>query len=261
MRVLLVFLFLITFTISSQEVMVEKEEKSFSQGEMIKYKVHYGFVNAGEAIMKVDESLKTINGKNCYQVLVEGNSIGMFDFFLPIRDQWGTYIDTSSNVPQKFFMKIAEGKYRKHEIVDFLHQKRKVNVKKYHVKDEYWKPIETFEIPENAQDIVSGYYYVRTLNFDKMKEGDVISINVFFEDEVFDFRIRYVGIDKVKTKLGSYEAIVLSPIMPKNSLFDGENSIRIWLSNDSKKIPLKVKASMFVGAVEVDIHEYEAGKN
>lgn len=237
----------------------EKRDESFLRGEKIKYKVHYGFVNAGEAIMTIDDNYEKINGATCYQILVEGNSIGMFDFFLPIRDQWGTYIDTTNIIPHKFFMKIAEGKYRKHEIIEFDQNEHKADVKKYHTKDHYWRPIESHDIPEKVQDIVSGYYYLRTLNFKTMKEGEIISMNVFFEDEVFDFNIRYVGIDKVKTKLGTYEAIVLSPIMPENSLFDGENSIRVWLTNDSKKIPLKVKANMFVGAVEIDIQEYISG--
>lgn len=261
MRTLVTFIIAPILIAIGANTLESNSEESFHRGEKIRYKVHYGFVNAGEAIMTIDDNYIDVNGATCYQILVEGNSIGMFDFFLPIRDQWGTFIDTAQIVPHKFFMKIAEGKYRKHEIIEFDQGDNKANVKKYHTKEHFWKPIETHDVPGEIQDIVSGYYYLRTLNFKKMKEGDVISMNVFFEDEVFDFNIRYVGIDKVKTKLGTYEAIVLSPIMPENSLFDGENSIRVWLTNDSKKIPLKVKANMFVGAVEVDIQEYEPGKH
>ena len=237
------------------------ESAVFSAGEQIKYKVHYGFVNAGEAIMKIDEKLSSINGKPCYKVIVEGNSIGMFDFFMRVRDVWGTEIDTSSLIPHKFFMKIEEGKYRKHEVINFEQYDQKARVRKYHTKEKYWKPIVSHEVPENVQDIVSSYYYLRTLDFEKMSFGQVIRVNVFFEDEVFDFKIRYIGIEEVKTKIGVYQALVLSPIMPENSLFDGENSIRVWLSNDKNKIPLKVKANMFVGAVEVDIQEYIEGKS
>ena len=63
----------------------------------------------------------------------------------------------------------------------------------------------------------------------------------------------------MKTKLGTIRAIVLSPIMPENGLFDGENSIKVWISDDQNKVPLKVKAQMFVGAVEVDIQAYNKG--
>lgn len=256
----IVFLTLLMFFIDTQSD-ENKVKTNFSLGEQIKYKVHYGFVYAGEAIMTIDNNFSTVNEKPCYNILVEGNSIGMFDFFLRIRDTWGTQIDTAAIIPHQFFMKIAEGKYRKHEIIDFEQEEQMVKVKKYHTKQEFWKPIETHEVPEKIQDIVSSYYYLRTLDFQKMNFGDTISINVFFEDEVFDFNIRYVGIEKVKTKIGTYEALVLSPIMPENSLFDGENSIKVWLTNDQNKIPLKVKANMFVGAVEVDIQDYHSGVN
>ena len=48
--------------------------------------------------------------------------------------------------------------------------------------------------------------------------------------------------------------------MPKNGLFDGENSIRLWMSDDAIRIPVKVRAELFVGAVELDITSYQGTK-
>ncbi|HNP19178.1 MAG TPA: DUF3108 domain-containing protein [Fulvivirga sp.] len=232
---------------------------SFTKGEVIDYKVHYGFVNAAEGKMVIHDDLFTINGRPCYKIDVFGKSIGMFDLFLRIRDNWGTYLDTASIVPQKFYQKIEEGRYRKHEIIDFDHQNDQVKVHNYHFREERWKPIEEFEIPKYAQDIVSGYYYLRTLNFSKIKEGEIIPIKAFFDDEVYDFKIRFIGREQLKTKLGTINSLVLSPIMPENGLFNGENSIKVWISEDRNKVPLKIRANMFVGAVEVDIQAYSKG--
>ena len=232
---------------------------SFIPGEIITYKVHYGFVNAAEGEMIISDKIYAVNGRNCYKIDVFGKSIGMFDLFLRIRDNWGTYLDTASIIPQKAYRKIEEGKYRKHEVVKFDHFNENVVVQDYDHKKENWKPVENFEIPQYAQDMVGGYYYLRTLDFDNMKEGDIIKLKAFFDDEVYDFNIRYVGREDVKTKIGKIRSIVLSPIMPENSLFDGENSIRVWISDDKNKVPLKVKAEMFVGAVEVDIQSYDKG--
>ncbi len=233
---------------------------SFYRGEVIDYKVHYGFVNAAEAQMVIHDDLHDINGRKCFKIDVNGKSIGMFDLFLRIRDNWGTYLDTASIIPQKFYQKIEEGKYRKHEIVDFDHENKQVNVHNYHFKKQEWKPIEKFEIPQYAQDIVSGYYYLRTIDFKSLKENEIIKLKAFFDDEVFDFKIRFIGREEVKTKLGVIRSVVISPIMPENSLFDGENSIRVWISDDRNKVPLKIKAEMFVGAVEIDIQSYSQGK-
>jgi hypothetical protein len=232
---------------------------SFRQGEVIDYKVHYGFVHAAEGQMVISENIYEINGRKCYKIDVFGKTIGMFDLFLRIRDNWGTYLDTAAIIPQKFFQEIEEGKYRKHEIIDFDHDNKKVDVHNYHFRDKLWKPIQSFEIPKYAQDLVSGYYYLRTVDFSKLKNGDIIPIKAFFDDEVYDFKIRYLGLEDVKTKIGNIHAILISPIMPENGLFDGENSIKVWISNDRNKVPLKIKAEMFIGAVEIDIQSYKQG--
>ncbi len=235
------------------------DNTSFIPGEVINYKVHYGFVNAAEGKMIIHDQLEKINGRTCYKIDVYGKSIGMFDVFLRIRDNWGTYLDTASIIPHKSYRKIEEGKYRKHEIVDFDHLNGKAIVHNYHNRNKEWKPLEEYEMPKYSQGMVSGYYYLRTLDFKKLKENEIIELKAFFDDDVYDFNIRFLGREEVKTKLGKIRALVLSPIMPENSLFDGENSIKVWISDDANKVPIKVKAQMFVGSVEVDILSYKKG--
>lgn len=257
-RILLIISFVAIIAIAN--VQTANSQTNFSTGEVIKYKVHYGFINAVEGEMTIDKEIKYMNGKPCYAIEVKGRSVGMFDLFLRIRDTFGTYIDTTDLVPMQFYRVIEEGKYRKHEIVDFNRDSSMATVRNYHFNDQYWKPEETFEMAPDAQDLISAYYFLRTLDFDQFTKDEIITLKIFFDDEMYDFQIRYLGKEQVKTKLGKYNAIVLSPIMPDNKLFKGENSIRAWISDDEDKIPLKVKAKMFVGAVEVDILDYSSGK-
>ena len=233
------------------------ENNCFEPGEVIEYTAHYGFVHAAKGKMVISKDIYTLNNRPCYKIDVFGESIGMFDMFLRIRDNWGTYLDTASIVSHKFYRVIEEGKYRKNEVVTFNHEKQQAKVKTYDHKKEKWKSAEYFDTKKNIQDLVSGYYYLRVLDFNKYKEGDIITIDAFFDDELYKFQVRYIGKETIKTKLGKIKSLVLSPIMPENSLFDGENSIKVWISDDLNKVPLKIKAEMFVGAVEIDINNYE----
>lgn len=235
------------------------DNTSFKKGEVLKYKVHYGFINAATAEMTISPGIYDIHNRKCYKIEVIGRSVGMFDLFLRIRDTWGTYLDTASIITHKFYRKLAEGKYRKHEIVDFDHINKLARVRTFHNKKKQWRPEETFQIPENVQDLVSGYYYLRTIDFSGLKKGDLIKIDAFFDDELYDFTIRFIGREELKTKLGKIRSLVMAPVMPENSLFDGENSIQVWLSDDINKVPLKIKAEMFVGAVEIDITDFKKG--
>jgi hypothetical protein len=118
------------------------------------------------------------------------------------------YIDTSAILPQRFHRNIEEGKYRKKENMMFDHYKDMVTV-------EDKKETNTFKVPDNVQDIVSGVYYLRTLNYDKRKIGEPIRIQGFFDDEVFDFTVTYRGKETVETKAGMIKAIKLIPKMPE----------------------------------------------
>jgi hypothetical protein len=94
-----------------------------------------------------------------------------------------------------------------------------------------------------------------------MKVNDTIKINAFFEDKLYDFKIKYVGKTKIDTKFGDIQVIKLVPIMPDNQLFNGENSISVFLSDDKNKIPVRMQAEMFVGSVKVDLVKYSGLKN
>lgn len=234
---------------------------SFVRGEVIEYKAHYGFVNAADGTMIIDEELHTINGRPCFKIDVFGRSTGVFDLFMRIRDNWGTYLDTAAIVTQKSYRIIEEGKYRKNEVVNFDHENNLAKVHTFDNKKEQWRPVETYKVPNNVQDIVSGYYYIRTLKFDTLNSGDIIKIDAFFDDKVYDFEVRFLGRELVDTKIGKIRSVVIAPIMPENKLFKGEDAIKVWISDDINKVPLKIKAQMFVGAVEIDIQSYKKGNN
>ena len=239
----------------------EVENHSFDLGERLEYRVHYGMINAAVASMEISNQIVYRNNRPCYKVDVWGRSVGLFDLITSINDNWGTYLDTAAIVPHGFYRILEEGRYRKFEYVDFDHQKQEAVTTILDKKTKEPREVVTTKVPENVQDMVSGYYYLRTLDFSKMKEGQLISFDAFFDLEQYDFKIRYIGKETLRTKLGKFKTIVLQPILPKNGLFTGEDAIKVWITDDSNKIPLKVKASMFVGAVEIDIKRISGARN
>ena len=177
-----------------------------------------------------------------------GKSASSFDFFIKVRDRWVSYIDTSAIIPQQFFRSISEGKYKKIETTYYNHKKGTLRV-----EDKKRKIDKPYKVPTNVQDLVSGFYYIRNLNMSKLAKNDTINIPAFLEDEIYDLELVYRGKGQVKTRLGKFNALKFTPIMPDNSLFDGEESVRVWISDDKNKIPLKIEADMFIGAVELDL--------
>lgn len=229
---------------------------AFTKGEKISYLVHYGFINAGEAVVKVDKNFHTINGNSCYRVDVEGKTVGVFAWTTDVDDKWSSYIDRQKHIPRKFYRKIKENRYRKEETILFDHAGKQANVKYKKRDDAAWIKKE-YPIPTNVQDMISGYYFLRRVNYEKLTKNEIIQMDAFFEDSVYDFKVRYIGKETIKTKIGKKETFVMSPIMPENGIFSGKESIKIWMSADADRIPLKIRADMFIGGIEVDVTEYK----
>ncbi|MBC6696943.1 DUF3108 domain-containing protein [Hymenobacter sp. BT190] len=233
---------------------------SFHSGEVLQYKVHYGLINAAEATIEVADDLQRVNERPCYKATVTGRTTGSFDFFLRIRDTWRSYIDTTSILPQKFFRNIEENHYRKKETVDFDHVRDVAEVEK-RGKDKNDVKRGTYKVPDNVQDLVSAFYYLRTLNYDQRRMGEVIRVQGFFDEEVFSMEVMYRGRETVETKAGTIRAIKLVPKMPSNKLFKGENAVSVYLSDDRNKVPVLIQAELMLGAVKVDMYKYKGLKS
>ncbi|TLV02338.1 DUF3108 domain-containing protein [Dyadobacter luticola] len=223
---------------------------SFGAGERVEYRVHYGFINAAEARVEVGKSVSVINSRPCYKVAVTGRTVGAFDLISKVRDTWRSYIDTTAILPHMFERQIQENRYRKEETVYFNHNKDQAIS---NIKDES----KTFNVPNNIHDIISGYFYLRTINFDKVSEGEVIEVPTFFDGQVYKLRVRYVGKDVIKTKFGKTRVLRINPLIPDNKFFKGEGAMRLWVSDDSNKIPVKAEVELMIGSLEMDLKSYK----
>ncbi len=219
---------------------------SFGPGEHIEYRVHYGIINAAEARVDVAPSLYSVNGRPCYQVNVFGRTTGAFDLVTKIRDTWRSYIDTSAILPQKFYTNIQENSYRKEENMTFNHAANTVKAEERTEKD-------LFKVPDNVHDVVSSYYFLRTIDFNKLGVGTIIELPAFYDDVVYNMKVKYRGKEVVKTKFGKINTIKLSPVLSSNGFFKGENALLMWVSDDVNKVPVKVEVELSVGSLDMDI--------
>ncbi|TAH18405.1 MAG: DUF3108 domain-containing protein [Cytophagales bacterium] len=231
------------------------KHNGFTRGEKLTYLVHYGFINAGEATVEMNKELHTLNDRPCYRVEIKGKTIGLITTTFDVDDSWISYIDTLAVIPHQFARKIKENNYRKEEVTFFDHIRKKATVKSVTGTDPEVK--KDFSVPANVQDMVSGYYFLRTLDFDKYKAKDTIVIDGFFEEKVYSLKVVYKGKEKLQTKFGRIQTAVLSPIMPENALFDGRDAIRFYVSDDPNRVPIKIEARMFVGAIELDLIDHK----
>lgn len=240
-----------------------RRNTSFQRGEVLEFKMTYGIFTIGRGSARIDNNYYKLNNRYCYKVSVFGETVGLVSWVASVDDQFGAFIDTSALIPHQFYRKIREGHYKKDEWTEFDHEKGKIVVKTLDNKTGTLKEPKTYEFSPETRvwDMIGGFLYFRTIDFSRVAYGDTLTVRAFFEDEFYNLRVVYRGKDVISTKAGKFRAIVLKPIMPDNKLFDGEDSITIWFSDDKNCMPLKIKAEMFIGSAGVELTGYSGLRN
>lgn len=245
------YVFSLTLAVAQAQ---ERSNPFFDKAKNVSYRIHYGFIDAGVLECVSDTSSFLIENRKCYKLAITGKTTGAASAFAKINDRWITYIDTVSGYPFRFIRELQENSYTKEEMTEFDRDNALAVVSNKTDKDEY--NVTTHPVPTDAHDMVSAYLKLHATYFHKHKQKDTITIKVFLEDSTYQFKIRYLGKEKIKTKYGKKQAYKISPIMPENSIFSKEESIVCWLSADSERIPLKLRAKLIVGAVEMELEKY-----
>jgi hypothetical protein len=247
-KILLLFVFLGIVSFDSQK------EDAYDVGEWFKFRIHYGFVNAGYATLEVKDA--TINNKKVFHVVGKGYTTGMSRFFFKVEDLYESYIDKETRNPYQYIRKINEGGYTKNQEGFFNQSENKILVKDYKNKTE-----KTAVIPKNTQDIMSAFYYLRNYpSIDKMKVGESIAIDMFFDDETTKFKLKFIGREDITTKFGVVPTMIFRPLVQSGRVFKEEESLTVWVSDDDNKLPIRIKASLAVGSIKADLDGFKGLK-
>lgn len=257
--ILILVMTLFSFTSSTVPKQFASKDLTFVHGEKLTYRLHYGWFNAGTATLEVGKKLYDIDGTKCYKYEVKGASATGIAWVVTAKDKWVSYVDTTTLYPKTFYRDISENNYQLFEKTSFYQGTDSLMIDS-HRKDGKPNKIKTYKTNPQVHDMVSTFYYLRNYDFSKMKINDKIKVHTFLEDKLYDFEVVYKGKGVVNTDIGKVNAIKISPIMPENGMFDGEGSIRIWLSDDGNHIPIQVEADMFVGAVKMTLKHYDGTK-
>lgn len=250
MKKLLTLLFFI-----SNSFFLSAQERAYGDGENFKFRVHYGFVTAGTATLKVKNA--TVNGKDVFHVRGYGSTVGVSKWFFKVEDDYQSFIDREKDIPYRFIRKIDEGGYTKDVQIDFNHSTSKATV-----MDKKHNETTVFSFPKDTQDMISAFYYLRnTLDTEKIKDGDVVEINMFFDKENYKFRLKFLGKEILDTNFGRIRTLIFRPYVQSGRVFKEKESLTVWISDDNNKIPLLIKADLAVGSLKATLTEFKGLKH
>ena len=232
-----------------------QSESSFQSGEWLKFKLNYsGWVKAGNATLEVKEA--TLKNRAVCHVVGKGWTTGAIKWFFKVNDLYESYFDKATGRPYKFIRNISEGGHVKNRVIEFDYEKNLA-----FVNDLRHKTKKTVSITSDIQDMVSAYYYLRDhYDTDTIKVGHTVKLNMFFDNEIFGFKLKFLGRETISTKFGNINCLKFRPYVMAGRVFHEEESVTLWVSADNNKIPIKIKADLRVGSLRSDLVAFKGLK-
>ncbi|MCF4100749.1 DUF3108 domain-containing protein [Gillisia sp. M10.2A] len=230
-------------------------QKAFQHGEWFKFRIHYGPFNASFATIAVNET--NLNNKKVFHVVGKGKSTGLLHLFFKVDDNYETYIDKHSGLPYRFVRQIDEGGHTKDLQIDFDHPQSKA-----YVFDKKHNENRTYTTEKEVHDMLSAFYFVRNdLNNKKLQEGAEFHLNMFFDKENHDFKLKFLGREVLNTKFGKIATLKFRPYVMAGRVFKEQESLTFWVSDDHNKMPVKITADLAVGSLDADLEQFKGLKH
>jgi len=222
-----------------------KENNAFGYGEKFEYDVQYGFIKAGEGTIQIMPKPLNIKGREAYDIRFEARSLKSLEFLYKVHDRYRTALDVQGIFPWVFEQRIREGGY-KHDFKAFFDQMGH----KAYANDK------VYPIPEYVHDVVSAFYYVRTLDLGNMKKGSIVSVQNFWRDSTYTLGVKIHGKTITEVPAGKFRCVVVEPVDLQGGLFRNIGSIYVYVTDDDRKMPVKVATKVLIGEVSAEMTKY-----
>jgi len=235
--------------------LTEGQVSSYNVGEKVNYIIQYGPITAGTGTLELKSD--TFRGKEVWHSKLAAKTTGMAEALFKVMDVYESFMDPATELPVKSIRNIREGHYRKYNEVLFDHHTRADS------------SILTSDLtgihiaPAGIHDIISCFYYFRNhiLPVDSnLKKGEITTIMSWFCDELYPIRLKFIGMDEIKTKAGKIMCYKFNPVTETGRLFKTQEDVSFWFSADKNFLPVKIRFDIFVGAFTCEITSYEGLK-
>lgn len=211
-------------------------------GERLTYELSWLSILAGTAVLEVGEGGG--NPRHTLKLMMTAQSSPKVTRFYPVDNRVESLASPDTFLSEHMTFHRREGKRKNDFDYTFHHDQGTVTAVKDGVS-------ETLPIPPGTFDAISCLYYVRSLP--QFTPGTTESLSVHHDKKNYKLEVRVEGLETIKGPWGKTEAVRLLVIMPFQGIFLNQGNIRVWLTNDSRRIPLRMKARVIIGSIVADL--------
>jgi hypothetical protein len=237
---LLLFAILFSPSVVSASVFLNKET--------LTYDIQISGIDMGEAKLSMIGK-KLWKGKDTYALWGNVKSNSKWGSIFPIDNVVATVYNAEKSKPLYTEMEFdTNRKLRNYNIWFNSEPSGSVKVEKSTKQNR--QKIFRAKISKNAQDLLSWFYYLRTLELDV---GKVFSFTIFSGNYSYTAKCKVEKIEPLETRLGNHSAYVISMKVTRDGSKKFTRSATLWVDSSGTKVPLKAKTRTKLGSTEITL--------
>jgi hypothetical protein len=179
-----------------------------------------------------------------WHLSTNARTYSFFDKFFKVRDRVESWWSKADMLPFKFTKNLEEGRYRQHRVHIYNQKEGKTTYQKWSFRSNHFEN-KVMDMPQNSQDILSAFYYVR---HQKLVPGQSVFVNITADGRNMFTEVAVHRKETVDSIFGKVECLVIEPKLAGEAVFKQTGRILIWLTNDSYKIPVKLESKVSFGS-------------
>ena len=216
------------------------QESALQPGEMLAYDISWSnMLSAGTAIMEIRQA-RLSDGKKVLDLILTGRSEGLVERFFPVDDRVRSVFDPERLHSLSYEIFENFGKKRRHKSLVFDRSQNTV------LAAADGELPQTVAVPDQAQDGLASLYYLRTMK--EFTIGKVFAIDVHDSGKNWSIEVQTLGRERVSTPAGVFDTIKVQTRPLYQGVFQNKGEILIWLTDDSRKVPVMMKSTIKVGS-------------
>ena len=230
----------------------------YAPGERLTYDVTWsGMLTAGTMTVTTHDRRPSF-GSTAYYVTAEGRSTSFVAALYPVYYKADTLIETTTLLPQRGSLYSEEKGRRRYRVAQFDQARRSVHYELQSTDPQKVISQADLPTPPQAHDAVSVIFALRTMT---LATGAATLMPVVVNGQVYRVLMTVGPREPVRCGLGDVNAWRVTPtLVDERDREDGRDMV-VWISDDARKLPLKLQGQMPVGAFVLTLSSATSATN
>jgi hypothetical protein len=217
----------------------------FKPGESLRFQVQYGVIHAGTAWLEVPETTAW-NSHRVWRLVARAESNSFFSSFYRVRIRIESLWDLDSRFSWHYFEDRHEGGHVSNDTMTYEPDSSRMR----------YKSGQTFTLPGPVQDALSSFYLTR---FQALPIGGRVAFEYHASHKTAVMEVLVLRRETVKTPAGRFACVVIEPQLKAGGIFKNNGRLRIWLTEDERRMPVKMESKVAIGSIKVVLQEAKTG--